>query len=127
MFRPGNKLARSIHRHFGADVSVDVSEVDGVRNLHLGNDTVQSAMRLKTPHALELAYTRGMMAYLLFSEKVERVLAIGLGGGSVPKYLHHHLPAVNTTVVVASGLTDLAPSSNALTFSSVWGIGNATM
>ena len=34
---------------------------------------------------------------------------------------------VNTTVVVASGLTDFAPSSNALTFSSVCGIGKATM
>ena len=99
MFRSGNKFARSIHRHFGSEVSVDVSEVDGVRNLHLGNDTVQSAMRLKAPNALELAYTRGMMAYLLFGDKVERVLAIGLGGGSVPKYLHHHLPGVSTTVV----------------------------
>jgi spermidine synthase len=99
MFRMGNKMARSIHRHFGAEVSVDVSEVDGVRNLHLGNDTVQSAMRIKTPYALELAYTRGMMAYLLFSDKVTQVLAIGLGGGSVPKYIHHHLPQVMTRVV----------------------------
>lgn len=99
MFRMGNKLARSIHRNFGAEISVDVSEVDGVRNLHLGNDTVQSAMRIKTPHTLELAYTRGMMAYLLFTDKVTKVLAVGLGGGSVPKYLHHHLPAVSTTVI----------------------------
>src|SRR5258707_3423031 len=36
----------------------------------------------------------------------------------------HQLP-VNTTVVVAAGFTDLAPSSKAFTFSSVWGIGNA--
>ena len=99
MFRAGNRLARSIHRHFGAEVSVDVSEVDGVRNLHLGNDTVQSAMRLKAPYALELAYTRGMMAYLLFSDKVTNVLAVGLGGGSVPKYIHHHLPQVTTRVI----------------------------
>src|SRR5258706_271037 len=36
----------------------------------------------------------------------------------------HQLP-VNTTVVVAAWFTDMAPRSKAVTFSSVWGIGNA--
>ena len=45
MFRIGHRLARSIHRKFADEGSVDVSESDGVRYLHLGNDTIQSAMR----------------------------------------------------------------------------------
>ena len=99
MFRIGTKIARSIHRNFGNESSVDVSESDGIRALHLGNDTVQSAMRVRAPFELELAYTRGMMAFLLFAEKAESVLAIGLGGGSVPKYIHHHLPHIKTRVL----------------------------
>ena len=99
MFRIGTKIARSIHRNFGADTSVDVSESAGIRALHLGNDTIQSAMRVRTPFELELAYTRGMMAFLLFSDKLEQLLAIGLGGGSVPKYIYQHLPHMKTCVL----------------------------
>lgn len=99
MFRMGLKIARSIHRNFGDETSVDVSESGGVRALHLGNDTIQSAMRIKAPYELELAYTRGMMAFLLFADDALQVLAIGLGGGSVPKYIHHYLPAITTTVL----------------------------
>ncbi|MEO8418615.1 MAG: polyamine aminopropyltransferase [Methylophilaceae bacterium] len=100
MFRLGpRKFARSIHRSVAEDSSVDVSESDGVRSLHLGTDTIQSSMRIKTPFELELTYTRGMMAFLLFSSQVKQVLAIGLGGGSVPKYIHHYLPEITTRVV----------------------------
>ncbi|MEQ1601085.1 MAG: polyamine aminopropyltransferase [Methylophilaceae bacterium] len=99
MLRIGAKIARSIHRKIFDSNSVDVSEVDGIRSLHLGNDTVQSAMRVKSPYALELAYSRGMMGFLLFSEKIENVLTIGLGGGSVPKYIHQYLPQISQRVV----------------------------
>jgi len=100
MFRLGSgTFARGIHRSFANDSSVDVSESDGVRSLHLGTDTIQSSMRLSAPYALELAYTRGMMAFLLFSSQVKNVLAIGLGGGSVPKYIHQHLPGMQIKVV----------------------------
>jgi spermidine synthase len=99
MFRIGAKFARSIHRSVGEETSVDVSETNGIRSLHLGTDTVQSSMRIKEPYELELTYTRGMMAFLLFSTHVENVLAIGLGGGSIPKYIHHFLPEISLRVV----------------------------
>ena len=38
--------------------TVYVSEKFGVRSLHIGSDTVQSAMRLARQHDLELSYTR---------------------------------------------------------------------
>lgn len=78
---------------------VNISETDGVRALHLGSSTVQSAMRLSDPFALELDYTRYMLAFLLFTQPPQELLMIGLGGGSLPKYLHHQLPQVHTTVI----------------------------
>jgi spermidine synthase len=79
--------------------TVYVSEKFGVRSLHIGSDTVQSAMRIARPLDLELAYTRSMMACLLFREDPRDVLMVGLGGGSVAKYVHHHLPEARVRVL----------------------------
>ena len=88
-----------INRSANRDVSVEVSEKGGVRSLHLGSDTVQSSMKLDDPYELVLSYTRAMMAFLLFRPRPERVLMIGLGGGSLPKFVYKHLPAARTTVI----------------------------
>lgn len=92
MFRLGSsrRIGRRVDRQ-GGD-SVDVSEIDGVRSLHLGNSTIQSSMRVRAPYDLELTYTRGMMCYLLFRPEARRLLVIGLGGGSIPKFVWHYLP-----------------------------------
>ena len=87
------------HKAVGEQGVVEVSERDGVRFLHLGSDTVQSAMRVKAPNELELAYTRSMMGFLLFHPEPRDILMIGLGGGSVAKFVYHRLPAVKTRVV----------------------------
>ena len=76
-----------------------VSERYGVRTLHIGSDTVQSAMRLARPDDLELSYTRSMMAFLLFGPPPGRVLMIGLGGGSLTKFIHHRLPSAEIKAV----------------------------
>jgi spermidine synthase len=72
--------------------TVYISEKFGVRSLHIGSDTVQSAMRIAAPNDLELSYTRSMMGFLLFHEKPRTVLMIGLGGGSVAKFIYHRMP-----------------------------------
>jgi spermidine synthase len=76
-----------------------VSEERGVRHLHVGGEAIQSAMRLEDPWALELDYTRCMMAFLLFHPAPRRALMIGLGGGSLAKFFHRRLPALRTRVV----------------------------
>ena len=76
-----------------------VSEERGVRHLHVGGEAIQSAMRLDDPLALELDYTRCMMAFLLFHPRPRRALMIGLGGGSLAKFFHRRLPALRTHVV----------------------------
>lgn len=88
-----------IHKTHASDVSVEVSERDGVRSLHLGSETVQSAMRLKAPDALELAYTRAMMAFLLFYPMPREILMVGLGGGSLAKFIYHQLPKTHAKAI----------------------------
>lgn len=81
------------------DLEMMVSEQDGIRSLHLGGSMVQSAMRIADPNALELVYTQCMMGFLLFHPKPEHVLMVGLGGGSLAKFVYHHLPATRVTVI----------------------------
>jgi spermidine synthase len=71
---------------------VEISEKDGVRYLHLGGPAIQSAMRLRDPFVLELEYTRAMMMFLVLHACPRDICLIGLGGGSIAKYIHRHLP-----------------------------------
>ncbi len=78
---------------------VEISEKKGVRYLHLGGPAVQSAMRIKEPYALELEYTRAMMAFLLFNEAPREIGLVGLGGASIAKFIHRQLPEARLTAV----------------------------
>lgn len=76
-----------------------------MRYLHFGSPWVQGAMRIARPWALELDYTRDMMFALLLRPAhrwPRRVLAIGLGAGSIPKFLHRHFPHARIIVVEVS-------------------------
>ena len=83
--------------------SIEVSEDAGVRYLHFGSSWIQGAMRVARPYALELEYTREMMAALLLRPEAEgwprRVLQIGLGAGSITKFLWRQRPESRLTVV----------------------------
>lgn len=94
-----NFLARWRARRAADAQSVYVSERYGVRSLHIGSDTIQSAMRIARPLDLELAYTRSMMAFLLFVPLPADVLMIGLGGGSLAKFIHHRLPEARVRAI----------------------------
>ena len=85
-----------------ADSGVQLSEQGGVRVLHLGGSNVQSAMRVAAPLELELAYTQCMMGFMLFCPKPENILMIGLGGGSLAKFIYYRLPQVKTTAIEIS-------------------------
>lgn len=84
------------------DHPIEISEEAGVRSLHFGSEWVQGAMRIRRPFALELAYTREMMACLLLRPDdgwPRRALLIGLGAGSLAKFIHHHLLDTRLTAV----------------------------
>ena len=98
---------------------VEISEKKGIRYLHLGGPAVQSAMRIKEPFALELEYTRAMMAFLLFNPAPGNIGLIGLGGASVAKFIHRHLPdsrltalEINPDVVSAARSFFLLPADD---------------
>jgi len=51
------------------------------------------------PDELALDYTQAMMAFLLFQQQPRDVLMIGLGGGSMARYMHQRMPRTRSTVV----------------------------
>ncbi len=82
--------------------SIRISEEEGVRFLQFGAHWIQGAMRIARPWALELEYTRDMMFPLLLRKRSawpRRVLLIGLGAGSLTKFIHRYLPQAALVVV----------------------------
>jgi spermidine synthase len=69
------------------------------KSLHFTYGQLQSRMSISQPDALMLDYTRTMMGFLLLNPGPRRIAMIGLGGGSMAKYCHHHLPLTDLTVV----------------------------
>jgi spermidine synthase len=76
-----------------------IRDTGRVRHLQFDLDAVQSAMRLDDPYRLSLPYTRKMMAFLLFNHSPERILMLGLGGGSLAKFCYRRLPSTAITTV----------------------------
>jgi len=72
------------------------------RSLSLSTSLVQSCMRLDAPDDLVLDYTRTMMGALLLHPEPRHILMVGLGGGSMVKYLYRHVPEAHLTVVEIS-------------------------
>lgn len=70
-----------------------------MRRLHFSLDFVQSEMDLAEPYALNFAYTRKMMAFLLFVPRPKHIIIVGLGGGSLTKFCYKQLPAARITTV----------------------------
>jgi spermidine synthase len=70
-----------------------------MRHLYFNTVSTQSSMQLDEPDALVMAYTRKMMAFLLFVPQPRGVLMIGLGGGSLAKFCYRNLPRTRISVV----------------------------
>ncbi len=82
-----------------AHVEPFICRSDRSKALHFSIDEVQSRMQVADPCALDLEYTRTMMAFLLFVPQPRCISMIGLGGGSLVKFCHRHLPAARIQVV----------------------------
>lgn len=111
----------SVYREFCENRLVEILDGKGTRSLYFGGRYLQSRMALHAPHLLLLPYTHYMMFSLLLTRKVERVLLIGLGAGSLVRFLHHHFPTCvidavdnsETIIKLAKGYFQL-PASNAV-------------
>jgi len=78
--------------------AIEIVEEDGVRVLQIGGNAIQSAMRLDAPDRIELDYVRAMMAFLLFRPDPRDVLMVGLGAGSMARFIHQRMPRTRVTV-----------------------------
>jgi len=82
-----------IHQNIGDDGEIEITQNEHHRSLYLVSDAKQSSMDLRHPERLILSYTRAMMSCLLFQPTPRRVLLLGLGGGSLVRFILHHFPA----------------------------------
>jgi spermidine synthase len=64
-----------------------------------GEEVIESVVDLHKPHDLMVEYTRFMFLSYLFAPWPERVLIVGLGGGSMVHFLAHYDPAVKVDAV----------------------------
>lgn len=59
----------------------------------------QSVVKPGDPDHVELPYAQAMPAGLFLVEKPQRILIVGLGGGTIPAFLHKHYPKLAIDVV----------------------------
>jgi|GEM_PF-2507315 len=68
------------------------------RSLHFGNATQQSGMFFYNPYLLLHKYTQAFMTPFCWSIP-RRILLLGLGAGSMVKFIAHHFPNVHIDAV----------------------------
>ncbi len=78
---------------------VEITDENNLRNLRFGTQERQSTMDLDNPQVLQLAYTQWMMTALLLHPAPRNFLLLGLGGGSIVRFLLHHHPDCRIDVV----------------------------
>jgi spermidine synthase len=72
----------------------------GLRTLRFGDDgPSQSIVKVGDARHLELPYARVLPACLAFTQNPRRILIVGLGGGTLPRFLHSHFPEMMIDVV----------------------------
>lgn len=83
---------QEIYRIQSEQQMISVAQENDLRLLRVDPHTVQSAMSLNAPHKLILPNMELMMLFLLFQQRPDKILMLGLGGGDMLRYLHHVLP-----------------------------------
>ncbi len=88
-----------VHQTHDKEGSIEVIDTKGVRALHFGSHSRQSTMLLEDPNQLNSLYAQAMMGLLLFNDSPKDILMIGLGGGSITKYLLHQFAECQIKVI----------------------------
>jgi len=78
-----------------------VTEDDqGLRTLFFEKGGVrQSVVKVGDPDHIELPYARAMPVALALVDHPQRILVVGLGGGTIPSFLHKHYPQTTIDAV----------------------------
>ncbi len=95
-----NYRGRLIYEGLDDDGVVEVIDDGGLRSLHFGSESRQTSMSLDKPDELVLAYIRAMTSWHLFMPALAgEVLVIGLGGGSISKFLFQRFPDCHVKII----------------------------
>ncbi len=82
---------------------IQVYDSGGRRAIYFGADegprVVETLMDLRQPHVLQHAYARAAMAAFLYRPDAASCLLVGLGGGSMVRFINHHFPDLRLDVV----------------------------
>ncbi|HED35822.1 MAG TPA: hypothetical protein ENJ08_16635 [Gammaproteobacteria bacterium] len=100
MNRYGGELVHQSSDEYGPIEIVDFQHA--LRCLHFGNKTQQSAMLLSNPFILVHKYAQAMMLPLSW-KKPQRALILGLGSGSIARYLYNYCPELILDAVELRG------------------------
>lgn len=107
--------------HGSKTSEITVAEDGYRRNLYLDGGILQSSMLLNDPNGLDLEYSQAMMCALLFQPVPKSVLLVGLGGGSLVKFLLEYCPdaridvaEINPEVIQVARQYFLVPESKRL-------------
>ena len=95
-------MGRLIHRKDSLYHRIFVYQRGSVVTLQFGkprSDVSQSQVDLNNLRRHMLEYTTMTFCGLLYEPEPEKVLVLGLGGGVIPREMHHYLPALEIDVV----------------------------
>lgn len=92
-------LSKLKERFDGTDGEPYIVESKKFKALYFDSESTQSLMDMQAPIRLVVSYTETMMGFLLFHSDPKSIAMIGLGGGSLAKYCHHHLPGASILVL----------------------------
>ncbi|HEY9051411.1 MAG TPA: hypothetical protein VIQ03_07695 [Gammaproteobacteria bacterium] len=92
----GGQLIYSARDEHGPIEVVEIKQK--LRSLHFGNKTQQASMFLYNPVLLMHKYTQAMLTSLCWHSP-DQVLVLGVGGGSIPKFLLHYYPVIEIDAV----------------------------
>lgn len=96
MYKYDGQVVYEVHDDEGI---IEVVDTKRERALHFGSSARQSSMLLDEPERLNSLYAKSMMAVLLFNANPSNILMIGLGGGTLAKFLLRQFPECQIKVI----------------------------
>ncbi|MDP2647034.1 MAG: fused MFS/spermidine synthase [Desulfobacterales bacterium] len=93
-FSPLHAGEKTLYEQPSAYNNIVVTEDErGFRTLYFERGGArQSVVKPGDPDSLELPYIKAMLVGLALYDKPQRILIVGLGGGTLAKFLHKHYP-----------------------------------
>jgi spermidine synthase len=97
--RAAERLIHQVESQFN-DVLLVTEDPHGLRTLRFRtNGARQSVVKPGDPDHLAVRYIQAFPVGLLWQPQPQRILIVGLGGGSIAMFLHKHLPGASIDAV----------------------------